>query len=96
MARADRLDGRDAVVGGADDLDSLLVREEVEEPLAREGLVVDDEDADGRVRHDDRQTREATAVARRSDRVWKGSRISAMVDGVAPPPGRSSKRCSSP
>ena len=66
---ANGLDRCVAVVGRAEDLDVRLVGEKIGNPLAREQLVVDDQDADWRVRHVARQAMEATADVRRSARV---------------------------
>ena len=67
--RSDRLDGGDTVVRGADDFDPRLARQQVDDSLARQELVIDDKDANRRVSHGPRQAIDTTADVRRSARV---------------------------
>ena len=69
LSRPDGLDCRHAIVRGADDLDAGLVGEQVDDPLAREHLVVDNEHVDWCVSHVARQAMD-TAAVRKSARVW--------------------------
>src|SRR6266550_2818629 len=90
---ADRGDRRESVVGSAHDLDVVFVRQQILEPLAREPLVIGDQNAKG-LGFSHSPSRRTSAVVRRSARLSNGISIRAMV----PPPGlsRNVRLCAPP